>query len=386
MTTHLSRKQFLRAGALALAAGIAGCNAPATDSTTTTAADTDTVQSTDTTTPADADGPPAPASASQFYVGSDGAEDAAIDGRAAVTAVRPDTADRTPIVMVPGLGLSPYIYLGTPDGRPGWAALFADAGHPVYLFDPPRNVTSGGLDPAALAGDDTATLSRWSLDRAWPTWGFGPAVGEPYDDVRYPADHVDQLVASFPAYVSTGGGAGGGGGGGGQRGGQQSGGDGSGRGGGGGAGDGGGQQGGGGRFASTREIAALEALLERVGPATLLVHSAGGPAGFQVVGRRPDLVSAVVAVEPVGCPTDPAAVDVMEAAPFMAVYGDYVAERGQTGRKDACETTADLASEDAPDSTLLDLPAEGVTGNTHLLMQDDNNDAIAGRIQSWLDG
>jgi hypothetical protein len=117
MTPRLSRKQFLRAGALSLAAGIAGCNAPATDSTTTSTADTDSDQPT-----------------------------------------------------------------------------------------------------------DTATLSRWSLDRAWPTWGFGPAVGEPYDDVRYPVDHVAQLVASFPAYVSSGVGSGGDGGG--RRGGQGSDGDG----------------------------------------------------------------------------------------------------------------------------------------------------------------
>ncbi|RXK52060.1 hypothetical protein EAF64_03415 [Halorientalis pallida] len=117
----------------------------------------------------------------------------------------------------------------------------------------------------------------------------------------------------------------------------------------------------------------------------MLVHSAGGATGFAVAQSVPDRVDAIVAVEPVGAPTDAGTVAEMGGdAPFLGVYGDYVAERGQTGRKEASQTTADLASEAAPKSTLLDLPAEGLTGNTHLLMQDDNNGAIAARVRSWL--
>jgi pimeloyl-ACP methyl ester carboxylesterase len=341
VNVELSRGDFLRAGGAALAASLAGCA--------------------DLASPAASDDPSAPAATlGVTYVGeADGS--AAVDGRARVVSVRPSGgAEKRPVVMVPGLGLSPYVYLATPDGRPGWAEQFVDAGHPVHLFDPPRNVTAGGLTPDGFGAEPPA-LSRWSLERAWPTWGFGPEAGEAYPEVRYPVDHVDQLVASFPAYVSGGGGPGGG-----TRG---------------GTGDGSG----GGRFASDRETAALRALLDRVGPATLLVHSAGGASGVAVARAAPALVERVVAVEPVGCPTDETAVAEMgDEAPFMAVYGDYVAERGQTGRKEACATTARLASEWAEASRLLSLPDEGVRGNTHLLMQDDNNDRIADRILSWI--
>jgi pimeloyl-ACP methyl ester carboxylesterase len=117
-----------------------------------------------------------------------------------------------------------------------------------------------------------------------------------------------------------------------------------------------------------------------------VVHSAGGPAGFAVARSVPDLVEAVVAVEPVGCPTEEGVVSAMGGdAPFAAVYGDYVAERGQSRRAAACETAADVAAETAPASTMLRMPDEGVSGNTHLMMQDDNNAAIAGRLLSWLD-
>ena len=386
MQPDISRKSFLRATGVALTAAIAGCNGIADSSESNTETRTTTEHSTqseqqDDSTP----------TYGSFYVGNPDTDDSTvIDGRAEVVYIQPArTTDKSPVVLVPGLGLSPYIYRTTPDGRRGWMEYFAEAGHPVYVFNPPRNVDSGGLDTAALQNSDSASLSRWSLDRAWPTWGFGPETGTPYEDVRYPVESVDQLVASFPAYVSTGGG-GGGGQGGGQNGGR-----------------GGAQNstatdstetttrtqtdsttggGGGSRFASPRETAALEALLNRVGPAVLLVHSAGGGSGFAVAQTVPDLVERIVAVEPVGAPTDPQTVAEMGGdAAFMGVYGDYVEERGQTSRKEATQTTADLAEETNPESTLLSLPDEGISGNTHLMMQDDNNGDIADRIITWID-
>lgn len=33
----------------------------------------------------------------------------------------------------------------------------------------------------------------------------------------------------------------------------------------------------------------------------------------------------------------------------------------------------------------LDLPAEGVRGNSHMLMMDTNSDEIAARIQHWME-
>ncbi len=385
MSSDISRKAFLRATGVALAATIAGCNSIADSGGSNTGTQTspeDTPQSEQQNNDSPTFG--------NFYVGNaDTSSSTVIDGRAEVVYTRPGTAtDKSPVVMVPGLGLSPYIYRTTPDGRRGWVEYFAEAGHPVYVFNPPRNVDSGGLDTAALQNSDSASLSRWSIDRAWPTWGFGPEAGTPYEDVRYPVESVDQLVASFPAYVSTGGGGSGRqsrnqtGGRGGDRNstsaestetatGNQT-----------GSTTGGG---GGSRFASPQETAALEALLNRVGPSVLLVHSAGGGSGFAVAQTVPDLVERIIAVEPVGAPTDPQTVAEMGGnAPFMGVYGDYVGERGQTSRKEATRTTADLAGETNPASTLLSLPDDGISGNTHLMMQDDNNGEIADRIITWI--
>lgn len=43
-------------------------------------------------------------------------------------------------------------------------------------------------------------------------------------------------------------------------------------------------------------------LLERIGPAVVMTHSAGGPMGWLMADARPDLVRALVALEPLGPP------------------------------------------------------------------------------------
>ena len=44
------------------------------------------------------------------------------------------------------------------------------------------------------------------------------------------------------------------------------------------------------------------ALLDRIGSATLITHSQGGPLGFLIADARPSLVSALVSIEPQGPP------------------------------------------------------------------------------------
>ena len=44
----------------------------------------------------------------------------------------------------------------------------------------------------------------------------------------------------------------------------------------------------------------LAELLDRIGPAILVVHSNGGPSGWLAMAARPDLAKGVLAIEPVG--------------------------------------------------------------------------------------
>lgn len=309
--------------------------------------------------------------------------------------------EKLPFVMVPGMGLTPYLYLATPDGRDGWVQIFAKAGHPVYVFDEPNNAISGfdvsPFDAVKQGQADASQVPRfmlWSNETPWRRWGIGPQRDTPFPDKRYPVQHIEQLYASItPVYqggtrsvalsaAPTTEGVG-------RRGGRR----------------GGrfrrgiaapqaqqtpagrrGRGGAGGRFGSGIKAAALAQLLDRIGPAILIVHSASGETGFEATRLRPQLVKALVAVEVVGAPTDPDDIKKHFADKrFIGVFGDHFDVRPMAGRLEACQTTAQLINDSGGEANVIWLPKLGIKGNTHRLMQDNNNHDIAAMIMQSLD-
>lgn len=47
--------------------------------------------------------------------------------------------------------------------------------------------------------------------------------------------------------------------------------------------------------------------------------------------------------------------------------------------------TADAPEADGGDCTVVNLPDEGITGNSHFMFQELNNDVIADHIAAWLE-
>lgn len=307
--------------------------------------------------------------------------------------------EKLPVIMVPGMGLTSYLYLATPDGRDGWAQIFARAGHPVYIFDEPLNAISGfdvsGFNTVrqnGAKGGEAPGFMLWANETVWRRWGIGTEPGVPFKDTRYPVEHITQLYASMTPVYQTGPG----------RSTEQ------GRPTGAPAQSGRGTRfrrrasalgdqapatrrrgrggGGGGRFGAGVKASALAALLDKIGPAMLIVHSASGGTGFAATRIRPDLVKAIVAVEVVGSPTD--ADDVKENFAnkhFIGIFGDHFDIRRMAGRHRACETTAKLITEAGGRAEVIWLPKIGIKGNTHLLMQDNNNEQIARMLMNKLD-
>ena len=363
-------------------------------------------------------------------------------GQAVVHSLLPyEKSQPYPVVMIPGMGLKSTLYLDTPDGRDGWATVFAKQGFDVYVVDEPSTVTTG-LEVAAFAkvrsGEVPVTqmpnFMLWGHESIWSRWGIGPEAGKAHENGRYPIAHVDQLYGAFSPMVTAprGGGRRGGGGhhgGGGHRHGQQAQANtasdtksdaptsktsestgshgmgfasrrtksdddakstaqptvtrGHGNHGGGNGGSGRGR--GGDRFGTAANAAAIKALLARIGPAILIVHSSSGSTGFTVVNDDPGMVKAIVALEPVGSPTDESQVKQAFAnTPYLALFGDNRASRRMDGRMDACITTASLIAKNGGQSKVIDLPAEGVLGNSHILMQDNNSVELAQRVSLWL--
>ena len=67
-------------------------------------------------------------------------------------------------------------------------------------------------------------------------------------------------------------------------------------------------------------------------------------------------------------------------SPFVSVWGDHsegaVGFNGDT-RRNGCVATVDALKGRSADASMLMLPARGITGNSHMMMLDKNNLAIA---------
>jgi len=168
-----------------------------------------------------------------------------------------------PLVMIHGGGQTGAGFLGTPDGRRGWADYFLANGYAVYVVDQPARGRSGffrkGYGDAAhrnadaIAGRFTAPEARklWPQAERHTQWPGSGVAGDPGFDQFY-ASQVESM--SDAAAVER----------------------------------------------MMREAGA--ALLDRIGPAILLTHSQGGPFGWTIADARPQQVRAILAIEPNGAP------------------------------------------------------------------------------------
>jgi pimeloyl-ACP methyl ester carboxylesterase len=253
---------------------------------------------------------------------------------------------RDPLLLIHGGGLTGVTWETTPDGREGWQMRFLRAGHDVYVADAMERGRAGWARfPEILPGEPVfRTLGEgWGLFRIGPAdgWNIDPAQRRAFADSRFPPAAWNQFMRQgVPRWATT-----------------------------------------------DRQIqAAYDALVQRICPCVLLAHSQGGNFAFTAALNAPDKVRAVIAVEPSGTP--PAAADParLRAVPHLVVWGDHLGDsafwtniRGNIDRWQARLREAGGTAE------TLDLPAEGIRGNSHMLMMDDNSDAIAARIQAWME-
>lgn len=287
---------------------------------------------------------------------------------------------RPPIVMIHGAAQTGTCFLETPDGRPGLAELLASDGHAVYLMDQPGIGRSRYYEPlhGALthhsaellqwAFTATADHDGWPQSRLHTQWPGTGRIGDPVFDAFY-AGQVGHLTD--PAVTES----------------------------------------------ATR--AAGAALLDRIGPAYLLTHSQSGPLGWHIADQRPDLVRAIVALEPKGPPFR----DVTGSAshgPVIRPYGitatplSYGPEPDEPGDQADPEQraprplvnlarvpvllvtgeasyhatydhlTADYLQLSGVPVTHARLAGHGIRGNGHLMAMELNNRHIAHFISHWL--
>ncbi|MCK8783628.1 esterase [Roseomonas sp. NAR14] len=256
-----------------------------------------------------------------------------------------DPRARYPLILAHGGGLTGVTYETTPDGRPGWQMLFLRAGHDVYVTDAVERGRAGWARfPEILPGEPVfRTMGEgWGLFRVGPAdgWNIEPSLRRAFPDTRFPAAAWNRFMRQgVPRWTTT-----------------------------------------------DRQVqAGYDALVQQVCPCVILVHSQGGNFGFTAALNAPDKVRAVIAVEPSGTPPAGADAARLRGIPHLVVWGDHIEGnpfwtniRANVGRWQA------RIREAGGTADTLDLPAQGIRGNSHMLMMDDNNAEIAARIQDWM--
>ncbi len=304
-----------------------------------------------------------------------------------------------PIVMVHGGTRAGTTYLGTPDGREGWAQYFVRQGYAVYVVDQPGRGRSG-YDTASYGpsrvGNIEGTLRRYLQQEKFKLWPQAhlhaqwPGTGEPDDAATI------MMVSGFLPEIAD--------------------------------------------FTKQQFLNrdALVALLDKIGPAVVMTHSQGGAFGWPVADARPDLVKAILAIEPNGPPFYQVnfigAPDYFKQGPLALPYGitavplnyspavadakelAFVEEDKADGpglvkchvQKEPARKLPNLkmpilvvmgeASYHAPydhctvkylrqagaNPTFMQLAELGIKGNSHVMMNEKNNKEIAAAIAGWL--
>jgi pimeloyl-ACP methyl ester carboxylesterase len=261
-----------------------------------------------------------------------------------------------PLLLVHGSNHTGMTFETTPDGREGWATYFVRHGHPVYVVDHVGRGRSGfnptPLNEAVEKSDPKLVHAAplYGREGAWVNFRIGPRYPETFPGAQFPVEAQDQYFSQLVPNAEE-------------------------------LPDG---------PSGAATIDALAALVDKIGPAAVLVHSQSGLYGLEVVNRRPQLVRAFVSVEGGCAPIAPEVVkSALTTVPMMSVWGDNsvgaVGINGD-GRRNACKDIIAAANAAGGRGTFYLLPEHGIEGNSHMMMLDKNNLAVADVILGWVDG
>ncbi len=160
-----------------------------------------------------------------------------------------------PVIMVHGSGHTGKTYDTMPDGRDGWKQHFLRKGYSVYVVEQVVRARSGWntapINNAETKGDakliPKGGIVQFTYERAWSIFRFGPKPDEWWPDSKFPKDHfMAQLIPNTEATLPQ---------------------------------------------PPRKSVDALIALMEKIGPSILMVHSQSGVYGALTAVARPDLES-----------------------------------------------------------------------------------------------
>lgn len=271
----------------------------------------------------------------------------------------PADATGVPVVMLHGGTVTGKSYDTTPDGRMGWYEYFVRQGHPVYVPDQVGRARSGAnlavyndVRAGVRPPSDLGNTWRHTDELNWTNFRFGPSFGTPFPDSQFPLDAVGefskQAVPDLTGTLPT----------------------------------------------PNPNIEAMAELGAELEGAVLMGHSQTGPLPLQAALADPAAAEGLILIEPGRCfAADLTDEDIATLAdiPILVVFGDNLGQTTgipnfswQAGYDD-CSALIERLGTAGGNAQMLYPPDLGITGNSHMIMQDLNNLQIADLILEWID-
>ena len=262
-----------------------------------------------------------------------------------------------PVVMVHGCCLSSKTWETTPDGRMGWSEYFVRKDRSVYLADQVSRARSG-FDPTPFSevrngkmpAEKLPTILSATHQIAWTVFRFGPKFGEAFPDEQFPIAAMDELYKQMiPDLNSTL------------------------------------------PRDSNPTWTQMAALAVKLKGAILMGHSESGFFPEQAALIDPKGIRGIVSIE-MPCETTLAStqIETLAQIPTLVMFGDHLND--VTGGPvswqqsfETCNTFVDQLRKAGGDAQMMHLPALGIKGNSHMLMQDRNSDELADLVIAWID-
>jgi hypothetical protein len=263
----------------------------------------------------------------------------------------PGAAQHVPVVMVHGCCLSSKTWEATPDGRMGWSEYFVRKGRSVYLADQVSRARSG-FDPTvfnavksgARPASDLPNILDATHETAWAIFRFGPRFNEPFADEQFPVEAASELYKQMiPDLNST-------------------------------------------LPAANPTWKNMAALAVQLHGAVLMGHSESGFFPEQSALVDPSGIRANISIEMPCADLSDQQISVLAKIPTLVIFGDHLADVPGIWQSafDGCQKFVDRVKAAGGDAEMMSLPKLGMKGNSHMLMQDKNNLAIADLILAWL--
>ena len=276
--------------------------------------------------------------------------------------IPPKGHQHVPVVMVHGCCLSSKTWETTPDGRMGWSEYFVRQNRPVYLAEQASRARSG-FDATSINAVRAGNLPPSQLPNviiathqfAWAAFRLGPRFNVAFPDGQFPVEAVDelykQMIPDLNAVLPT----------------------------------------------PNPTLTNMTALAARLKGAILMGHSQSGFYPEQAALIDSTAIRGIITIETSctttlgGAPREftSAQIATLAKIPTLLMFGDHLndVQEGPLnwgGFYEGCQKFVEQLKAAGGDAEMMYLPARGIKGNTHMLMQDRNNLQVGELILQWI--